>query len=194
MKRFLLILFITAVLAATAGWGLAYFRHRGHLTLDMPCKLKSYEDVTALWKRVESEIGGREASHYIQSIQWLEGFVRVKDDELNGISSVDLLTAIVDGKSVREIIVLGAVACLRDSELTELDNKLLLAGEKEGSDNIWLYTHRADEARGFRHLCISIIEEYMDAKPTHRPEHKVGSTYSPVATSQSDVGGSSLSV
>jgi len=130
-------------------------------TLDTRCEIKSLEQACIeVRAEVSSKIGAKEASDFDQAIVSISLFARrtaVKDE---GPTENELFVSLVDGRSVRQLIILGALISLSQSIIVELDNKVLLSSVSATSDKTWLYKHRADEAISYRKLYRDILEKY----------------------------------
>ena len=130
-------------------------------TLDTRCEIKSLEqayiDVRA---EVSSKIGAKEASDFEQAIVSISLFARRTALEDEGPTQNELFVSLVDGRSVRQLIILGALISLSQSVIVELDNKVLLSSVPATSDKTWLYKHRADEAISYRKLYRDILDKY----------------------------------
>jgi len=101
-------------------------------------------------------------ARFLWALDWTE--IKVRKEYSEPRSADAMCAALLDGRTARQIIVLGTLLQLKQSVAAELENRAL---ESESSDpeKKKLYRLRAKEARGEQSLAQEIMLKYATELP-----------------------------
>jgi hypothetical protein len=133
-------------------------------SLDKTWTLRTEEDWYAVRSKAEKSLSHDDYPRFLECLDWVEMHVRRGHKEPSHIAAANkTCAALLDGRTAREIIVLGSLLQLNEAVATELENRAL---ECESSDpeTKKLCRMRADEARGLQALRREIMDKYTAIK------------------------------
>jgi hypothetical protein len=131
-------------------------------SLDRVFKLRTKEDWYAARMSAEKSLSQDDYSRFVWALDWTE--MKLREEYSEPHSADAICAALLDGRTVRQIIVLGTLLQLRQSVAAELENQAL-ESESTDPEKKKLYRLRANEARAEQSSAQEIVLKYAADLP-----------------------------